>query len=272
MRAEIKRYKMLSDFERVSSLLRDNFVRYQKNGNITQPRWEYAHVHPAFNYQLAHRFGIWEEQGDIVAVAFYEMDVGECFMAAKLGVRKLDVWTFDYEAQVIQTLIKRGYEKKHAEPIRIYRYEKGFPAYTLPKGFSMVSLEDENDIQKIHGVLWRGFNHGDEPDDEVDCRLQMQSAPHFRKDLTIIIKAPNGEYACFCGMWLDGVNDYAYLEPLATDPRYRGRGLGMAALMEAMKRTQKFGATYSTGGEGAFYTRIGFETIHHYEKWSREWK
>lgn len=293
MSASVRRYKMLSDFERVSDLLRNNFIRHQKNGNITQPRWEYAHVHPSFNYQLAHRFGIWEEHGDIVAVACYEMDRGECFMLSKLnyeylkpdlvayaerelykkegGLKKLEVWAFDYEKQVIETLIKRGYKGKHGEPIKIYRYEKGFPEYKLPKGFSMVSLEDENDIRKIHHVLWRGFNHGDEPDNNLDCRLQMQSAPHFRKDLTIVIKAPDGEYACFCGMWLDGVNDYAYLEPLATDPRYRGRGLASAALMEAMKRTQKCGAPYSTGGEDEFYTSIGFETIHHYEKWSKQW-
>lgn len=293
-----RRYKMLADFEKVSDLLRNNFTKYQKSGNITQPRWEYAHVHPAFNCQLTHRFGIWEENGEVVGVASYEMDLGECFMNTKFGyeylkpemikyaekelykpvktdlgeMKKLIFWVFDYEQQVIETMIKRGYEKKHSEPVKVYKYEKGFPERQLPEGFSLISLEDENDIGKIHQVMWKGFDHGDQPDDDLDCRLQMQSAPHFRKDLTIIAKAPNGDYACFCGMWRDGVNDYAYTEPLATDPKYRGLGLAAAAITQAMKRTRKEGTAYCFGGGGEFYSRIGFETIHHYQLWLKEWK
>jgi len=33
------------------------------------------------------------------------------------------------------------------------------------------------------------------------------------------------KYACFSGMWYDEQNKYAYLEPLATVPKYRGLGL-----------------------------------------------
>lgn len=292
MSIKLRRYKMLSDFERVNNFLRENFVRYGKNGNIQQPRWEYAHAHPYFNYQLTHRFGIWEDEGEIVAVACYEMNLGECFMMTKLnyeylklqlieyaqqelfkinGAKSLDIWAYDYENQVIEALIKRGYQKAWTERINIYKYEKGFIERELPKGFTIISLEDENDIQKIHEVIWRGFDHGDTPDNDLDCRLQMQSAPNFRKDLTMIIKAPNGDYACFCGMWLDGVNDYAYLEPLATDPRYRGLGLATIALTESMKRTQKFGATYCFGGGSDFYLKIGFETVGGLEKWSKQW-
>ena len=99
----------------------------------------------------------------------------------------------------------------------------------------------------------------------------MQSGPHFRKELTTIIKAPNGEYACFAGMWMDGVNDYAYLEPLATDPKYRRMGLATIALTEAMKKTEKYGATYCFGGNREFYQCIGFEVVCHREKWNKVW-
>ena len=66
-----RRYKILSDFEKVSQLLRNNFVKYQKNGNMCQPRWEYLHMHPWFNFKLAHRFGVWEKGDEIVAVASF---------------------------------------------------------------------------------------------------------------------------------------------------------------------------------------------------------
>lgn len=288
-----RRYKLLSDFELVNEFLRQNFTKYQQNGNIQQPFWEYAHTHPCFNHKLTHRFGIWEDKGEIIAVACYEMDIGECMLMAKKGYehmkpslidyaekelskenenqKNLDIWVFDYEIQLQEALIQKGYKKDYSEPITIFKYENGFQERILPEGFSIISLEDDNDFRKIHEVLWRGFDHGDEPDNDLDGRMLMQSGPNFRKDLATIIKAPNGDYACFAGMWLDGVNDFAYLEPLATDPRYRRMGLAAIALTESMKRTIKFGATYCFGGASEFYYSIGFETVCHRQRWSKIW-
>ena len=72
-------------------------------------------------------------------------------------------------------------------------------------------------------------------------------------------------------MWLDGINDFAYLEPLATDPSYRRMGFATIALTEAMKKTMKFGAKYCFGGSREFYYIIGFETVCHREKWIKIW-
>jgi predicted N-acetyltransferase YhbS len=283
-----RRYKLLADFDKASDFLRKNY----RLENIVQPQFEYAHTHPYFNYRLAHRFGIWEENDEIVALACYEADLGECFLNTKLGYdflhpemirysekelssagekRELDFWVMDTAKDLRGILSQNGYRVTHTQPYNIYRYEKGFGDVKLPEGFSFITLEDENDVKKINDCLWRGFDHGDEPDDDLDCRLQMQSGPHFRKDLTTIIKAPNGEYACFAGMWLDGVNDFAYLEPLATVPMYRRMGLATAALMEAMKKTAKFGAAYCIGGSREFYQCIGFEPIANLELWHKEW-
>lgn len=293
MSIQYRRYKLLSDFERISDFLRKNFVKYQLGGNIPQPYLEYAHAHPYFNHKLTHRFGIWEEHGDIIAAVCYEMDLGECFFLTKRayeyfkvemidyaekefcketdGTKQLQVRLHDYENDLRDALSRKGYSKAGEEPITVFKYEHGFRERTLPDEFSIISLEDENEIQKIHNVLWKGFDHGDSPDDDLDCRLQMQSAPNFRKDLTTIIKAPDGEYACFAGMWMDGVNDFAYLEPLATDPKYRKMGLATIAVTESMKRTKKCGAAYCYGGANEFYFNIGFETVCHCEYWSKKW-
>lgn len=41
--------------------------------------------------------------------------------------------------------------------------------------------------------------------------------PHIKsKALDVIISAPNGDYACFAGMWLVAANNLTYLEPLCT--------------------------------------------------------
>lgn len=293
MSITLRRYKLLSDFERVNKFLRQNFTVYQQNGNIPQPFWEYAHAHPDFNHKLTHRFGIWEENEQIIAVACYEMDLGECLLITNNSydymkpalidyaekelckesdnMKSLEVWTYDYDTQLNETLLQKGYKKKYNTAITIFKYDNGFQERVLPEGFSILSLEDEIDFRKINEVIWRGFNHGDVPDYDLDGIMRMQSAPNFRKDLITIIKAPNGDYACYAGMWLDGVNDFAYLEPLATDPRYRRMGLATMALTRSMKNTVKFGAKYCFGGDQEFYSSIGFETVCHREKWTRIW-
>lgn len=293
MAVTIRRYKLFQDFEPVSRLLRENFGKYELGGNVPQSFWEYAHTHPAFTYSLTHRFGVWEDGGTMVGVAFYEMELGEAFFVCKRGYeylkpemlryaeeelpvvaegrRHLEVHTYDYESGLREALVSRGFSLAYSEDITVYDYDRGIPAPELPAGYSIISLEDENDPRKINAVLWKGFDHGPEPDDDYDCRLQMQSGPSFSMGLTTIIKAPDGEYACYAGMWMDGVNDFAYLEPLATAPEHRGKGLATAALREGMRKTRELGATYCFGGSVPFYAAVGFRTVCKEEVWRKDW-
>lgn len=186
--------------------------------------------------------------------------------------RILNVWTTDSEKKKRELLTEKGYKKVHIEPVTIFSYDKDFIELELPEGYSIFSLEEENDIQKIHSCLWKGFNHGPEPDDNYDEELLMQSGPNFRKDLSTVIKSPDCEYACYAGMWFDKQNKYAYLEPLATVPEHRRKGLATIALTEAMKKTKNLGATYCFGGVPEFYQSIGFKTICLREKWEKELK
>ncbi|NLO37199.1 MAG: GNAT family N-acetyltransferase [Clostridiaceae bacterium] len=286
-----RRYQLLKDFPSVYRFLGAVYRRDTLNSYLLPPFFEYAHTHPAFNNKQTHRFGLWEAGGKLVAIACYEMDVGACFLVtdrahAELlpdmlttaerelsvcadGRSSLSVWVTDREADKRALLAQRGYVLAQREAVRMFPYTKPFPERRLPDGFSVLSLDDENDPVKIHACLWKGFDHGDQPDDDWSCRLHMQSGPHFRKDLTTVIKAPNGDYACFAGMWLDEANGYAYLEPLATVPAYRRLGLASVALTEGMKKTRALGAAYCFGGEREFYSALGFEMICQRERWKK---
>ncbi|MGM0404722.1 MAG: GNAT family N-acetyltransferase [Thermoplasmatota archaeon] len=286
-----RRYKLLADFEKVCQFLDDNYDLETLNSYLIRPFFEYAHTHPYFNHKSTPRFGLWEEEGKLVGIACYEMDIGECFLSLKdgydhllsdmleyaekelVGIRDdkriLSVWITDKEEVKSQLLRKEGYKKVYTEPITIFSYDKDFVEVDLPEGYSLYSLEEENDIKKIHACLWKGFDHGPDLDEDYERRLFMQSGPNFRKDLTTIIKAPSGEYACYAGMWFDEQNKYAYLEPLATVPEHRGKDLATIALTEAMKKTKELGAEYCFGGVPNFYKSIGFETICFREEWKK---
>ncbi|MGZ9584291.1 GNAT family N-acetyltransferase [Paenibacillus marinisediminis] len=288
-----RRYKLLKDFSSVHRFLTDIYSFDTLNSYLLPQFFEYAHTHPCFHHQLTHRFGLWENGSKLVGIACFEMNIGECFLVTdrehtfllsemlayaekELSVvdndkHTLSVWVTNKETEKIELLSRNGYTKVHTEPVRIFSYNNSFLNAKLPEGFSIVSLEDENDYKKIHDCLWKGFDHGDNPDNDIDCRMLMQSGPNYRKDLTTVIKAPNGDYACFAGMWLDETNKYAYLEPLATVPKYRKMGLATIALTEGMKKSKALSATYCFGGVPEFYTAIGFETSCYRELWKKVW-
>lgn len=293
MAVERRRYKLLADFDKVAEFLDKEYNLDHLNGYLMRPFWEYAHTHPCFNHALTHRFGLWEDDGQLVGVTCYEDDLGECFVSVNPDYRhllkemleyaecelaqnekdqkSLSVWITNLEDSKRQLLIEKGYKKVEEVAATTFNYKNEFPEVVCPPGFSVISLEDENDFKKINDCLWKGFNHGDEPDDDLDCRMQMQSGPNFSKELTTVIKAPNGDYACFAGMWLNKNNEYAYLEPLATVPEYRKMGLAKLALVEGMKKTKALGAKYCFGGTVEFYHKFGFEDVVYRELWSKKW-
>ncbi len=68
-----------------------------------------------------------------------------------------------------------------------------------------------------------------------------------------------GDFVCFCGLWYEPVNHYAFVEPLATDPDFRRMGLARVALWEGIRRCAKLGATVVyVGSDQEFYIDFGF--------------
>ncbi len=110
-----------------------------------------------------------------------------------------------------------------------------FPSITLPDGFRLTSLAEECDWAKVHRVLWRGFDHGEDVpmnEEEFESRRKMFDTPKARRDLKIAVRAPNGDFVAFSGTFYEPNGKFAYVEPVATDPLYRRMGLGKAAVLE----------------------------------------
>ena len=137
----------------------------------------------------------------------------------------------------------------------------------------MKSLAEDNDLRKLGRALWRGFNHGDEPpDDGIEDRKFMQSAPNYRKDLNIVVEAPDGNFVSYCGMWYEPEHSIAYVEPVATDPDYRRMGLASAAVLEGIRRCGEQGATVAcVGTTKPLYLSLGFRPAYSSSVWQREW-
>jgi hypothetical protein len=98
------------------------------------------------------------------------------------GVRWLGVYINDEDHDLQGVASEMGYVKgARSEPMSHFAIPRPFPAIPLPPGFRLMSLADDNDLRKVDRVLWRGFDHGDEPpEDGIEDRKFMRSAPNFR--------------------------------------------------------------------------------------------
>jgi len=282
-------YHHEQDFDRVGDFLIETYQPGDTIANWLQPRWEYMHFHPQIKETNLEKIGVFEDDGKIAGVVHHEHTERQAYFQVRPGYKHIKKAMFDYAeenfqgvsqstGQLIRALYindfdttlsqlaeARGYEKwvEFAEGYSRYWLDKPVPVVNLPEGFHLQSLSEEVDLEKINRVLWRGFNHpGYPPEEEIPGRREVMLAPNFRKDLTIVVVAPDGNYVSYSGMWVVPENRIAYVEPVATDPDYRRMGLGKAAVLESIRRAAAMGANVAwVGSDQEFYKAIGFETM-----------
>jgi len=297
MNIRFRHYDHSEDYRLVDEFLIQHHRPGNADGNWVEPAWEYMHFHPMLDSSSLDKIGIWEEAGKIVAVAHCEWRLGEAFFqfhpayrhlrqemldyaeqgldgrSRKDGRKLLCAYVNDNDQEFVSLVRARGYDKDvdGARPVAKLDIPEPFPAISLPEGFHLRSLADDCDWGKVHRALWRGFDNPREPtttDEDIEERKRMFDTPKARRDLKIVVQAPDGEFAAICGTFYEPAGRYAYVEPVATDPAYRRMGLGKAAVLEGIRRCGALGARAAyVGSDQPFYLSIGFRVIYTSECW-----
>jgi GNAT superfamily N-acetyltransferase len=289
-------YQHDPDFRRVGDFLVEHFWAGNQDGNWLQPAWEYMHTHPALDRSVLDKIRIWEDDEVIAGVVHYESRLDEAFFQVhpnypqlkrvmleyaevnlhgvnKSGERTLLAYVNDMDLGLSADLATRGYQRKSAKdrPMAQFVIPEPYPEINLPHGYRLKSLQEDNDLRKINRVLWRGFNHaGEPPEEEIKGRGEAQVTLNFRKDLTMVVEGPDGNFVSYCGIWLDPANRYCYVEPVATDPDHRRMGLGKAAVMEGIRRCALLGVpTAFVWNDLEIYAAIGFKVTHTTQCWMK---
>jgi predicted N-acetyltransferase YhbS len=283
----VRPYDHQADYELVGDFLVDIHRPGRGLPSWLQPRWEYMHYHSLSDGLPFERFGVAERDGLMVGLIHFEhnpafnylqvrpgcegviedlLDWAEAHLGGRsitFGHPVIGLFVDDTDWALEEAMNQRGFElhAEHSEEHARFVVDGPIDSAPLPEGFGLLSLDDDNDFEKINRVLWRGFNHeGPPPEEEIPARKRAQMAPNFRKDLTVIAVAPNGDYASFAGMWQVADRPVAYVEPVATDPTYRRMGLGRAAVLESIRRVAAAGAREVwVGSDQEFYLAMGFE-------------
>jgi len=256
--------------------------------SIYEKDWQNGAAAPAFEYsQLLfwtdhtqdHRNAIWEEDGCIIGLCWYETQVGEAYFNLMPGYDaiipdmlehaqkrlskedgSLRLCIYGGQEGIIKEAKNQGYQMIDKRVDGVYDFAKDMLNYQLPKGYHFKPLTECNRLE-LQNATWRGFNNEGDSEGGVEAVLRFDAAPHRTPELDVVIVDDEGNYACYAMMWYVPQNNLAFLEPFCTEPKHRGKGLAAAALSELVRRTKSLGATHMTGGSNEFYFKVGYDPL-----------
>lgn len=279
-----------SDYVKVREFLSDLNRESLAYPGFTWSRWEWMTTHSMLDRSALGRIALWEEDNRIVGLATYESTLGDAYLFTAKGYKPLEREMLEYARAALagenglRVIIDNndrelqraagalGFIASTVQENTAMIDITDALAYSLPDGYKIISMADDWDFHKYNEVMWRGFNHEGPPpctDEDIKGRKEMLSSPTIIPEIVLAVVAPDGKYVSHCGMWYAPGDEYALVEPVATDPDYRLMGLGKAAVLEAVKRCGQMGAKIAlVGSSQQFYYNIGFYPVHTGSWWT----
>lgn len=198
------------------------------------------------------------------------------------GSRKLSVWVSEADQLRQEIMITQGYRKADGPEYQWRRdLDRPLPAVPIPAGYTIRPLGEGLELLERCYASGLGFHAGDittavENRNDPGWYHNIQAAPLYRRDLDLVAVAPDGAIAAFATIWFDDGTRSAYIEPVATVPPHRRRGLAQALIAEGLRSVQRMGATrafvsgYSTAANALYRSVMGAD-YEVYEVWVKEW-
>ena len=163
-----------------------------------------------------------------------------------------------------EVLRERQFVRTHRDNTVLELDLGGALPYRIPDGYRINPKEFTMDPWQYQLVIHKGFDNEGIPEPWTEEVLAREVHSPIR---TFAIAG--AEYCAHCGLWYTE-GDTAYVEPVATVPEHRKKGLAKAAIYEACNRTRSMGAKRATVlSDQEFYHRIGFTLSSEVYRWER---
>lgn len=192
--------------------------------------------------------------------------------ADKDGHQKLCFWIDSKDKSYQGFLARRGFHKVDLPESQEYQHrlslDEPLPEPPLIAGYTLRSLGGGLELLERCYASGLGFHNDDihvarDNRDHSNWYHHIQSAPLYRRDLDVVALASDGSIASFCTIWFDDVTRTAYIEPVATVPAHRKKGLGKAVIMEGLQRLKRMGCKmafvggYSQAANALYFSTMG---------------
>ncbi|RIJ53092.1 GNAT family N-acetyltransferase [Clavibacter lycopersici] len=153
-------------------------------------------------------------------------------------------------------LSARGFVDE-AVPLAGLRHAARHTGARPPEGYRIRPVEEGEEQAKVdaHRRAWKpvelpftdGSGDGIDPAAEsrfdADGYAAMRAAAVYRRELDLVIEAPDGSLAGTCTAWLDPASGWAELEPLGIVPAHRRRGLAQILALDVCRRVRELGGS-----------------------------
>lgn len=288
MKVECYNENSLENFILVRDFLRE-LATDKLYENWHWARWGWMMGHPNLEDEMLNMIGLWKDDKEVVGIATHDMRIGESYLIFKSAYSDIlkDMVEFteknitndddlfivvnDKNNVQIDLLKSLGYSKTDKQEIILeYDLKDKNLYYSLTDGFMVASFKEDKENNKYMRVLWKGFEEQGEPPiiDEGDDEPLRRN---WKEELSIFVKALDGEYVAHCGMWYDEGEKTAYIEPVCTVPEYRKNGFAKIAVYEDMSICRNLGAERAVVvSNQAFYYKLGFEVSSIYSFWRKK--
>ena len=252
--------------------------------NWNWARFEWMYEHPEFDKDSKEYIGLWWNHDRIVGAAIYDMYFGEAFCGVLPEYKELyrDILIYatknlsdddgvaiaieDSDTEKIHIAKSLGFEKIDQTENIMTCLLQGHKDYVLEEGIRIVELDPGHESEQFAWLLWQGFDHGtdrEEFEKNDDCIKQIRR--HLNTELSLAAVNGQNEPVAYVCLWYDKETDYAYIEPVCTIPKYRGKGIAKALLFEAFNRVFEMGAnTANVISDMDFYSKLGLKNNKHY--------
>jgi len=267
-------------------------------------RWDGAYHHRAQSGWDAHwrggqAVGLWETPAGRLVGAVHPESAGEAWLQvlpgyrwleeamlewaeAELpsdladGQRRLSVFAWDYDAQRIELLERRGYTRTAGgEHLRRWSLPVPSVPVALPAGYRLHTLRPGHpeDCERYAALLNNAFQRTCHTAEEV-ANFTCHS-PSFNAELELIAAAPDGSFAALAGMIYDSANRYGLFEPVCATRDPRPLGLTGLLMREGVRRAMALGAQHCYVGTGygmpanRFYHAVGFKVQQSGSYWAK---
>ncbi len=183
----------------------------------------------------------------------------------------------DERSDAVALFRANGYEaSRTAWALRIDLDDEPPPAPTLPRGLRFRDLRPGEDDRTLFEVIDAAF---DEWDDRESHGFENWAAASLRRDEVVPELVPlliDGDRIVGASLtYRYGPGEEGWVQQLAVDEAYRGRGLGRALLQESFRRFHAAGyrrcglSTDSRTGALGLYEHVGMHVRASFTRWSK---
>jgi mycothiol synthase len=224
----------------------------------------WAMVYPAWSsYEVQFHPDYRQHKLTVDVLDWAEQEATNWIRRLKQDHRTIQLDVFDDDMALIPLLEARGYTRgEQWKAISIRSLDKPIPEPQLPDGFSIRSIQGEQELDKLVAHINDSFGWSW----TVEAYQQVIRSPGYKLENEMVVVAPDGRFAASCILLPDTHNRMAMFENVGTGRDFRRLGLAKALLYAGMQHMKTQGFTsvmvphiIEPGAAPALYASVGFQ-------------